>query len=145
ASGAIFGLFGVLLAVSRTHHPVLDRRGQALLGQMGILIVINLLFSVAVPGIDISAHVGGLVAGLWLGFLLAPGQVPTLGSLWQRPRGPIVQDTAGQGVLRMLGVLALVVAIAIGLACCTQARHAQAGSSVEVAITAATGPVPGAV
>ena len=119
---------------------MLDRRGQALLGQMGILIVINLLFSVAVPGIDISAHVGGLVAGLWLGFLLAPGQVPTLGSLWQRPGGPIVQDTAGLAVLRMLGVLALVVVIVFGVVVGTQARHAQAGNSVEFAVTAAAAP-----
>ena len=92
ASGAIFGLFGVLLAVSRTHHPVLDRRGQMLLGQIGGLILINLLFGFGLAGvgggIDNAAHVGGLLAGLWLGFLLVPGRVPTLGSLWQRPGAP---------------------------------------------------------
>ena len=85
----MFGLFGVLLAVSRTHHPVLDRRGQMLIGQIGGLILINLLFGFGLAGvgggIDNAAHVGGLLAGLWLGFLLVPGRVPTLGSLWQRP------------------------------------------------------------
>lgn len=122
ASGAIFGLFGVLLAVSRTHHPVLDRRGQWLLGQMGVLIVINLGLSFIIPNIDISAHIGGLVAGLWLGFLLVPGRVPTLGSLWRRPSGE--QATVGLPLpLRTLGVVALVVVIAVGLAVGTQARN----------------------
>ena len=35
ASGAIFGLCGVLLAVSAVHRPVLDRRGRALMSQIG--------------------------------------------------------------------------------------------------------------
>ncbi len=129
ASGAIFGLFGVLLAVSRTHHPVLDRRGQMLIGQMGGLIAINLVFSFLVPGIDISAHIGGLIAGIWLGFLLVPGRVPTLGSLWQRPANPTSptpQGSRGADVgLRLIGVLALVVVIAVGVAVGTQARHNQ--------------------
>lgn len=149
ASGGIFGLFGVLLAVSRTHHPVLDRRGQMLIGQIGGLIVINLLLGFGVAGlgggIDNAAHIGGLVAGLWLGFLLVPGGVPTLSSLWQRPRGsgpvaPVGSGSAAPGgrdlvavpgvaALRLLGVLALVVAIALGVAIGTQARRDRAESS----------------
>ena len=35
ASGAIFGLFGILFVASRRHMPVLDRRGRAILGQSG--------------------------------------------------------------------------------------------------------------
>ncbi len=35
ASGAIFGLFGVVFAVSRTHHPMLDRRSRALFAMAG--------------------------------------------------------------------------------------------------------------
>jgi membrane associated rhomboid family serine protease len=57
ASGAIFGVFGALL--------VLERRGTiATGGQVLALIVLNLLFTFAVPGISIGAHVGGLVAGI---------------------------------------------------------------------------------
>jgi rhomboid protease GluP len=118
ASGAIFGLFGVLAAVSRIHHPVLDRRGQALLGQMGFLIVINLVFSFLVPGIDISAHIGGLIAGLWLGLILPPTRVATLSSFWQRPTGTsdLVRGAGpGPGTIRALGVLALIVVIAGGV------------------------------
>lgn len=127
ASGGVFGLFGVLLAVSRTHHPVLDRRGQMLIGQIGGLILINLLFGFGIAGfgggIDNAAHVGGLVAGLWLGFLLVPGRVPTLGSLWQRPGSAAPGGDPATGWLRLLGVLALVVAIVVGLVIGTQMRQ----------------------
>jgi membrane associated rhomboid family serine protease len=132
ASGAVFGLFGVLLAVSRTHHPVLDRRGQMLLGQIGGLIVLNLVFglgfNVVGGNIDNFAHVGGLIAGLWLGFLLVPGGVPTLSSLWQRSGGGDLVTAPGAGALRMLGVLALIVAIAFGVVVGSQAR--KGGASV---------------
>ena len=36
ASGAIFGIFGVLFVASRLHLPMLDRRGMALLRQVGL-------------------------------------------------------------------------------------------------------------
>ena len=148
ASGAIFGLFGVLLAVSRTHHPVLDRRGQMLIGQIGGLIVLNLLLGFGVAGlgvgIDNAAHVGGLIAGLWLGFLLVPGRVPTLGSLWQRSAVRDLVSTPGMGVLRPLGVVALVVAIAFGVSVGTQARRARAHvPDGRTAVLMGTGGVAG--
>jgi membrane associated rhomboid family serine protease len=131
ASGAIFGLFGVLLAVSRTHQPVLDRRGQMLMGQIGGLIVLNLLlgFGVNLLGgvgqIDNFAHIGGLIAGLWLGFLLVPGRVPTLGSLWQHPPGSdlVRSPLPSTGLLRILGVLALCVVIAAGVVVGSSGRN----------------------
>ena len=126
ASGAIFGLFGVLLAVSRTHHPVLDRRGQLILGQMGVLIALNLVFGFMVPGIDISAHIGGLIGGLWLGFILVPTRVPTLGGIWQRPPGEVLVAAPSAALLRIGGVLALVAAIVFGVAYGTGARHDRA-------------------
>jgi membrane associated rhomboid family serine protease len=106
ASGAIFGLFGLLLTAGRLHHPV-DRQSRALVGQLGMLIVINLLFGAVVPGIDNAAHLGGLVAGLWLGALIPPTRVRTLASLWQRP------DDAG--AVHIAKVPLFVWAIAIGV------------------------------
>jgi len=142
ASGAIFGLFGVLLVVSRLHHPVLGRRSQALLGQIGMLIVLNLLFGFGVNGlgggnIDNFAHIGGLIAGLWLGFVLVPGNVPTLGSLWQRPAGSSAAPLAGPIVastplLRTLAVLALVMAIVFGVAIGTQERSNDLATGTSV-------------
>jgi rhomboid protease GluP len=85
ASGAIFGLFGVLLTSARFHHPV-DRQSRGLVGQLMFLVVINIVFGLA-PGtnVDNAAHLGGLAAGLWLGAIVPPTGVPTLASLWQRP------------------------------------------------------------
>jgi rhomboid protease GluP len=83
ASGAIFGLFGLLLAANRVHQPV-DRQGRYLIRQLGGLIVINILFGFAIQGIDNAAHLGGLATGLWLGALLAPTRVQTQVAVWQR-------------------------------------------------------------
>ena len=86
ASGAIFGLFGLLLAAGRVHHPV-DRAEPGAGGPAGDADRSStLLFGFAVPGIDNAAHIGGLVAGLWLGALIPPTRVQTMPSLWQRPR-----------------------------------------------------------
>ncbi|MEW6223522.1 MAG: rhomboid family intramembrane serine protease [Chloroflexota bacterium] len=112
ASGAIFGLFGLLFAAQRIHHPVLDRQSRAFLGQLGGLLAINLLFGFIVSGIDNFAHIGGLIAGLWLGFLVAPTNVPTLRSMWFRP-GPVAGTTVpafgagGTVVIRLAGIIAL--------------------------------------
>jgi len=59
ASGAIFGVLGGLL--------VLERRGHiGTGGQVLGLIVLNLVFTFAIPGISIGGHVGGLIGGLLL-------------------------------------------------------------------------------
>ena len=122
ASGAIFGLFGVVFAVSRTHHPMLDRRSRSLIRQVGTLIVLNLVLGFSLAGtIDNAAHIGGLLAGLWLGFLLVPARVPTLSSQWQVPPGSsLPSDPKTRNVLQALGVAALVVVIAVGVAVGTQ-------------------------
>ena len=125
ASGAIFGLFGLLFAAQRIHHPVLDRQSRAFLGQLGGLLAINLLFGFVVQGIDNFAHIGGLISGVWLGLLLAPTNVPTLRSLWRRP-GPVPGTTvpafgAGgtvairlAGIIALLGLFAALFAIGVG-------------------------------
>jgi membrane associated rhomboid family serine protease len=132
ASGAIFGLFGILLAASRTHHPVLDRRGRSLVGQIGMLIVLNLGLGFLFGGlIDNSAHIGGLLAGLWLGFLIAPGRVRTLRSVWQRPGGT---DERASPLLPAIGVAALVCVLAVGVVIGTDSRkHVESHVSTAVA------------
>jgi rhomboid family protein len=126
ASGAIFGLFGLLLAASRAHHPVLDRRGRSLVGQIGMLIVLNLILGFALGArIDNAAHVGGLLAGLWLGVLIVPGRVTTLRSPWRTPAG---QEASGAPpfLLPALGIAALVVVLAVGIVIGTAQRGGSA-------------------
>jgi membrane associated rhomboid family serine protease len=113
ASGAIFGLVGVILAGTRAHHPMLDRRARAIVPQLGMFVLINLIFGfVSSAGgvrIDNAAHVGGLIAGLWLGFVVPPGKVPTLQAAWQHPRGKPAERSpmlVAAGVIGFLGVVA---------------------------------------
>jgi membrane associated rhomboid family serine protease len=135
ASGAIFGLFGIVLAASRTHQPVLDRRGRSLVSQIGMLIAINLAFGFLVPNIDNAAHIGGLAAGVWLGFLIAPGRVTTLRSMWQRPPGD--PDAGAAGLLPAIGVAALVVVLAVGVVFGTAKRNDRTQSERPPVIAAA--------
>ncbi len=134
ASGAIFGLIGILIAAQRTHDPMVDRRTRALISQLVPLVIINLVFNLFAGFIDIAAHVGGLLAGLWLGWLLAPRHVTTLASSWQRPAGQGTGRPADT-LLRWLGVLALVAVLIVGVAVGTPERQhaAQSGASAEVA------------
>ncbi len=70
ASGAIFGLAGVLLSGGiKYRNTSLSRLGMSILP----FIFINLLIGFTVPAIDNAAHVGGLLGGMFLGFVLAPG------------------------------------------------------------------------
>jgi membrane associated rhomboid family serine protease len=128
ASGAIFGLFGVIVAATRIHHPILDRQGRALVGQLGTLIVINLVIGFASGFVDNAAHIGGLLTGLWLGYLIPPGATATLSTLWQPPASgavaaaPPVAPARTQPMLRIIGVAALVLVLAVGIVVGTAAR-----------------------
>ena len=117
ASGAIFGLFGMLAVVQWIHRPLVSRNARQLLSQVGGLIAINLVFGFIVPGIDNMAHIGGLLTGAWFGVLFAPTRVPTIRSLWMRP-GPTgaLEPAFGaerQRLIRIVGVVALLVVFAI--------------------------------
>jgi membrane associated rhomboid family serine protease len=116
ASGAVFGLVGVLMAGTRAHNPVLDRRARAIIPQLGTIVLINLVFGFLAGGqIDNAAHIGGLVAGLWLGLVVPPGRVPTLRSMWQRPAGSPASNGAISPLIVIAGVVALVAVILFGL------------------------------
>ena len=66
ASGAIFGLFGALFACGFRLGP----HGMSLVkANIGIL-VLNLVFSFAVPGISWQAHIGGLISGFIFTYLI---------------------------------------------------------------------------
>ena len=87
ASGAIFGIIGLLFVVSRRHHALLGREARMMVGGVGGYLVFLLIFTFAVPNISWTGHIGGLVVGAVLGFLLPPTGVATLASMWRRPSG----------------------------------------------------------
>jgi rhomboid protease GluP len=65
ASGAVFGMLGVWLAYNLRRRSLAMARANVQWALM--LIGINLVFGLSVPGIDNLAHVGGLVAGVAAG------------------------------------------------------------------------------
>src|SRR5579864_5787408 len=72
ASGAIFGLAGALIsALYLGHLPISRLAVQGTLKSLLIFAGYNLFFGATIRGIDNSAHIGGLVAGLALGAVLA--------------------------------------------------------------------------
>jgi rhomboid protease GluP len=71
ASGAIFGLFGALVAIGLSLLP----RGMTLVTRTLPVIGINLAFGFAVPGISNEAHLGGVITGFVAGWLLY--QIPS--------------------------------------------------------------------
>ena len=70
ASGAIFGLYGVFLALLSTDLIPKEARKQ-LLQSIGIFVLYNLMYGMK-GGVDNAAHVGGLISGLVMGFALYP-------------------------------------------------------------------------
>ncbi len=139
ASGALFGLCGVLLVGRMLHRPVLGGQQRALMSQLGGLVVINLVFGFGFNSIggniDNFAHLGGLAGGLWLGLLIPPVGAAELPLVGRRPGGGmpgsrtsqvdvagrpnnagasvVAQGTGGLAlvVVRWAGVLALVVVV----------------------------------
>jgi membrane associated rhomboid family serine protease len=91
ASGALFGLCGVLLVGRALHRPVLQGQQRAIMSQIGFLVVINLVLGFGLNtfggNVDNFAHLGGLAGGLWLGLLIPPIGARELPILGHRPGG----------------------------------------------------------
>ena len=71
ASGAIFGLFGAFGGFLLRHRSRLEpNAARAALRSVGMVLAINLFISLSIPGIDMAAHLGGLVGGAATGWAL---------------------------------------------------------------------------
>ncbi len=75
ASGSIFGLVGALGAFFLHEREVLGAPGRRRLNNLVSVVVVNLLIGFSAPNIDNAAHVGGLIAGLAIGWVLSPQYV----------------------------------------------------------------------
>jgi len=70
ASGAIFGMYGVFLALLTTN--LIDKSvRKSLLSSILVFVVFNLIYGLQ-GNIDNAAHIGGLISGLVIGYALVP-------------------------------------------------------------------------
>ncbi len=67
ASGAIFGLYGLFLALLTT-KLIPEKVRKAQLQSIGIFVVYNLVYGMK-GGVDNAAHIGGLISGFIVGYL----------------------------------------------------------------------------
>jgi membrane associated rhomboid family serine protease len=98
ASGAIFGLFAATAIIAR------GRGMNELAGQIGFLIVINLVFTFSIPGISIGGHLGGLLGGSICALAIVAGDRGMLG-----PR----RLPAELAVMVLVGVASVIGALAV--------------------------------
>ena len=99
ASGAIFGVFGGLLAflLSRRSHispEIFKKNLKSMAGVIGL----NLFFGMSIPGINNACHLGGLTTGFVAGWLFAPA--PNEPRSW--------------GAKQYLGTLGIIGVLAVG-------------------------------
>jgi membrane associated rhomboid family serine protease len=104
ASGAIFGVLGATFVIAR------GRRLDAIAGQIGILILLNLVFTFADRGVSLGAHLGGLVAGVLCGLLIVAGEQGRYGRNLDRNSRLAVELSAMVALAILSFVLALAVA-----------------------------------
>jgi len=71
ASGAIFGLYGVFMAILTTAHIEKEMR-IVMLRSILLFVIFNLIYGIK-GNVDNAAHVGGLVSGLAIGYAYYPG------------------------------------------------------------------------
>lgn len=112
ASGAVFGVFGALTVFYALNRNLFGRFGKLNFRLAIILLIANLgigygLTTSGIAPIDNSAHIGGLISGAAVGFLLCPRY--TLGA-W---RNPVTREVENVNTGRLswvaVGLAALIV------------------------------------
>jgi membrane associated rhomboid family serine protease len=93
ASGGVFGLMAAAFLIAR------DRGLDQLAQQIGILVVLNLIFTFSIPQISVGGHLGGLIGG---------GIAALVISRLERLR------TGGSGLLEVVTLVGLAVGAVVG-------------------------------
>ncbi len=87
ASGAIFGLLGALGGFLYINRAAFGKVAREQLRQIVIVAVLNLALG-TLPGIDNWGHIGGLIAGIGLSWLIGPRYEP----IWDTGMAPKLVD-----------------------------------------------------
>ncbi len=96
ASGAVFGLMGAAILAMRA------RGIDAMQSGLGITLLLNLAITFLIPGISIGGHIGGLVAGGVVGYLLFEVAERRRSTL-----GPVLAACVVLGVALAIGCIAV--------------------------------------
>lgn len=99
ASGAIFGLAGALIVLFRRHRRRLHLRDA----RIGLVLLIWAVYTLALglidPTIDNLAHLGGLLGGAALAFVLRPAVLEGRSEVARRPTTIVAAGLAGLALL----------------------------------------------
>jgi membrane associated rhomboid family serine protease len=99
ASGAVFGLAGAVFIMAR------GRGMDALAGEIGFLILFNLVLGFLVPRISVGGHIGGLIGGALCALVIVAGERGMLG----RARLPLeLLAMVAVGAASVVGALSVV-------------------------------------
>jgi len=74
ASGAVFGILGAFGVYLLLNRRLLGQMGRQQLTSIGVIVAINIVLGLATTGIDNAAHFGGLLAGGFVAWMIAPRQ-----------------------------------------------------------------------
>lgn len=104
ASGAVFGAFGGLMGFVLFRHESIPKHILGRLRASGsTFLFYNLIFGLSIKGIDMAAHVGGLVAGFACGLILSQ----------PLDRVTVLTRTRRNAVMVALGTASLAAALAL--------------------------------
>lgn len=111
ASGAVFGVigaFGIYLVLNR---QVMGEVARQALTSVAFIVVLNIGIGFVSTGIDNAAHIGGLLGGMFMAYLVSPRRRMVITAGW----GEFGPPRVGVAVRRQQAWL-LVLAIAVGIA-----------------------------
>lgn len=116
ASGAVFGILGAFGIYLLLNRRLLGQMGSQQLMAIGIIVAINVVLGLVTSGIDNAAHLGGLLAGGLVAWLIAPRErlfaVPTPFNFGP-PR--MALRTGAQPASKLVMAIVLIAAIATAL------------------------------
>ena len=108
ASGAVFGIIGAFAVYLLLNRRLLGEVGRQSLTTVAVIVGINIVIGMITPGIDNAAHMGGLLAGAFMAYLISPRQRLVITPGWGEFGPPRMQirDQAQRSFLLLLAIAA---------------------------------------